>query len=325
MIYLQIIAGLALLLAGAELLVSGAVTVARRLGISPLVVGMTVVAFGTSAPELVVGLRAALADAPGIALGNVVGSNIANVLLILGGAGLVKPILIRDQAFHRDAAVLIGASLLFAGLCWRGVVGVWSGALLLAVFLAFLAYAYWRETRGGDGAARLYAREARETGILAGPAWRGWAALALGIAGVVFGAEILVAGGVAVARTAGVSEAVIGLTLFAVGTSLPELAVSIRAAARGHADVALGNIVGSNLFNVLGIAGAVAVVAPLPVPDQIRVFDLWVMLGATLLLVPYLLGHRRLGRVEGAAILAAYGAYIAAQAYGVSNLFAALG
>ena len=325
MMYLQVFAGLALLLAGAELLVRGAVTVARRLGIAPLVVGMTVVAFGTSAPELVVGLRAVLADAPGMALGNVVGSNIANVLLILGGAGLVKPILIRDQAFHRDAAVLVGGSLLFAGLCWRGVVGVWSGVLLLAVFLAFLAYVYWRETGDGDAAAHLYAREADEVGSLAGPWWRGWAALALGIAGVILGADILVAGGLAVARTAGVSETVIGLTLFAVGTSLPELAVSIVAAARGHADVALGNVVGSNLFNVLFIVGVVAVVAPLPVPDQIRMFDLWVMLGATLLLIPYLLGHRRLGRVEAAAILASYGLYIAVQAYGVGKLFAALG
>ena len=325
MMYLQVIAGLGLLLAAAELLVRGAVAVARRLGISPLVVGMTVVAVGTSAPELVVGLRAALGGAPGIALGNVVGSNIANVLLILGGAGIIRPIIVRDRAFHRDAVVLVAGSLLFAGLCWRGVVRVWSGALLLAVFLAFLAHAYWREARGGDDASHSFVGEAHEGGISAGPWWLGWAALILGIAGVIFGADILVNGGVEMAHTVGVSEEVIGLTLFAVGTSLPELAVSIRAVARGHAEMALGNIVGSNLFNVLGIIGAVAVVAPLPVPDQIRMFDLWVMLGATLLLLPYLLGYRSLRRLEAAAILAAYGAYVALQGYGVSKLFPSLG
>ena len=197
--------------------------------------------------------------------------------------------------------------------------------LLLAIFFAFLADAYWREKRDGNAAPHLHVGEAREIGVLAGPSWLGWAALALGIAGVTIGADILVTGGVAVARNAGVSEAVIGLTLFAVGTSLPELAVSIQAAARGHADVALGNVVGSNLFNVLGIVGVMAVVVPLPVPDQIQKFDLWVMLGASLLLVPYLIGRRRLGRVEAAAILAAYGVYIAAQGYGVSNLFRSLG
>jgi cation:H+ antiporter len=255
----------------------------------------------------------------------VVGSNIANVLLILGGAGIIRPIIVRDRAFHRDAVVLVAGSLLFAGLCWRGVVRVWSGALLLAVFLAFLAHAYWRETRGGDAASHSFVGEAQEAGIPAGPWWLGWAALILGIAGVIFGADILVGGGVEMARTVGVSEEVIGLTLFAVGTSLPELAVSIRAVARGHADMALGNIVGSNLFNVLGIIGAVAVVAPLPVPDQIRMFDLWVMLGATLLLLPYLLGCRSLRRLEAAAILAAYGAYVAVQGYGVSKLFPSLG
>ena len=325
MMYLQVIAGFVLLLVGAELLVRGAVAVARRFGVSPLVVGMTVVAFGTSAPELVVGMKAALAGAPGIALGNVIGSNIANVLLVLGGASLVKPFVIRGEALRLDAAVLMGGSVLFAGLSWRGEIGLGSGMVLLAVFFAFLAHTYWREMRRADAGARRQVGEGRRTESMAGPPWLGGTVLAVGIAGVVYGAELLVEGSVAMARAIGISEEVIGLTLIAIGTSLPELVTSIVAAVRGHVDVALGNVVGSNVFNVLGIVGAVAVVSPLAVPDQFRAFDLWVMLGATLLLVSCLLGRRRLGRGAAAVMLGAYVAYVAVQGYGVDALISRLG
>ena len=197
--------------------------------------------------------------------------------------------------------------------------------VLLAAFFAFLAYTYWRETRHADAGARLHIRQARRTESTNGPLWIGGAVLALGIAGVVWGAELLVEGSVAMARAIGISEEVIGLTLIAIGTSLPELVTSIVAAVRGHVDVALGNVVGSNLFNVLGIVGAVAVVSPLAVSAQFRAFDLWVMLGATAVLMYFLLGHRRLGRGAAAVILGAYGAYIAVQGYGVDAFISRLG
>ncbi|MDP6120569.1 MAG: calcium/sodium antiporter [Rhodospirillales bacterium] len=325
MMYVQVTTGFVVLLVGAELLVRGAVAVARRLGVLPLVVGMTVVAFGTSAPELVVGMKAALAGAPGIALGNVIGSNIANVLLVLGGAGLVKALVISGRALRMDAAVLVVGSVLFAGLSWRGDIGLGSGMVLLAVFLAFLAYTYWRETRPAAVGARRQVGEERATGSTAGSLWIGGTVLAVGIAGVVYGAELLVEGSVTMARAIGISEEVIGLTLIAIGTSLPELVTSIVAVVRGHVDVALGNVVGSNLFNVLGIVGAVAVVSPLAVSVQFRAFDLWVMLGASLLLAYSLLGHRRLGRGAAAAMLGAYGAYVAVQGYGVDAFIPWLG
>jgi cation:H+ antiporter len=324
MMYLQLIAGFALLLGGAEFLVRGAVTLAQRLGVTPLVIGMTVVAFGTSAPELVVCVDAALSGAPGIALGNVVGSNIANILLILGTSALLMPVA-TDAGMARDNAVLMGGSVLFAGLCWTGTLGLWPGVALLVAFLAFLGYSYRREAVGGPGAAGIDIDEASQIG---GHPMVPWLALVLligGLAGVIYGADLLVDGGVAVARSLGVSEEVIGLTLIAVGTSLPELAASVVAAVRGHADMVLGNVIGSNLFNILGVAGTAAVVAPLAVPDQIREFDLGVMLAATALLIAFLMAGRRVGRAVGVLFLIAYTAYIAIQSYGFSSLVATIG
>ncbi len=319
MIYVQVIAGFVLLLGGAELLVRGAMALARRMGVSPLFIGMTVVALGTSAPEVVVTLNAALSGSPGIALGNVVGSNIANVLLILGVAGLIMPIRAEREVLFFDGMVLLGGSFLFAFLCWRGVIGAGPGALLLIVFFGFLGYSWWRETRG-RGAAEIHIKGAQGFGDLPGALWVAWLASLAGLAGVLLGADLLVAGGVGVARAAGVPEEVIGLTLIAIGTSLPELAATVVAAIRGQADVALGNVVGSSLFNVLGVAGLAAAVVPLPVPDQIMAFDLWVMLGATILMIMFLVSGRRLSRRESAIFLVLYGAYLAAQAFGVSGI-----
>lgn len=324
MIYVQLIAGFMLLLGGAEVLVRGAIALAKRLAISPLVIGMTVVALGTSAPELVVSLDAALSGSPGIALGNVIGSNIANLLLILGAVGMVMPIAAQSDGLWRDGLILLGGSLLFAALCWSGMVGLWSGMLLLAVFVAFLGHSYWRETRN-DGGAETEVQKVVEIRGVPASVTAAWLVLAAGLAGVVYGADLLVMGGVAVAKAAGVSEEVIGLTLIAFGTSLPELAASVVAAWRGHADIALGNIVGSNLFNMLMIVGVVAVVTPLLVPVQIMVFDLWVMLAATVLFFPFLAGGLRFGRLPAGVFLAAYAAYIAVQAYGVQEILPAAG
>jgi cation:H+ antiporter len=325
MMYLQVLGGLALLLGGAEFLVRGAVGLAKRMGVSPLVVGMTVVAMGTSAPELVVSLNAALTGAPGIALGNLVGSNIANVLLILGAVGLVMAFAAKPQPRQRDALVLVGSSLLFAVLCWRGTIGLWQGLILLAAFFGFLGHSFWHEIRDDGVEAKERIEEVHELETMAGLAALTWLAVIGGLAAILYGADLLVGGGVALARTYGVPEEVIGLTLIAVGTSLPELAASVVAAVRGHADVALGNVVGSNLFNVLGVVGVVAVTTPLPVAEQIQDFDIWVMLGSTVLVVPLLMGRWRFSVGEGVVFLFAYAAYIGVQLYGVSGLLARIG
>ncbi|HJO69269.1 MAG TPA: calcium/sodium antiporter [Rhodospirillales bacterium] len=318
MMYLQLIAGFVFLLGGAELLVRGSVAAAKLLGISPLVIGMTIIALGTSLPEFVVSANAALSGAPSMAVGNVVGSNIANVLLILGASAAIVPVALTGKVFVYEGVAMIAGSVAFAAIALTGVIEFWSGFGLFAAFLAFLVHSYWRELRGRDAAAIHTAEVDALTGL---PSTLPHAAmvLVLGIAGVLFGADVLVTGGTAAARTFGVAEEVIGLTVIAIGTSLPELAASAVAAYRGHAEVALGNILGSNLFNLMFVAGAVAMITPLAVPDQIIRFDLWVMLASTILLVPFLVG-RRLGRGAAFAFLIAYVAYIAAQAYGVASI-----
>ncbi len=323
MMYLMIAAGFVFLLGGADVFVRGAVAIAAKLNVSPLVIGLTVVAFGTSAPELLVSLDAALAGAGNMALGNVVGSNIANLLLIIGAAALVKPILVKPFALLRDSVMLVGGSLLFAWFCWRGEIGAWQGAVLLAALFVFLGGSYRRESGGGDPeAADLHIQEIEEYKGLRGSSWALWMTMLAGLAGLVFGADLLVDGGVAVARKFGVAEEVIGLTVLAIGTSLPELAASVVAALRGHSDVAVGNVVGSNMFNVLAVVGIVSMVTPLKAPAQILEFDLWVMLAVTIIMIPYLLGKLRLGRGASVLFLTAYGAYITLQAYGVDGALA---
>jgi cation:H+ antiporter len=320
MVYLQVLAGFVLLLGGAEVAVRGSATLARRLGVSPLIIGMTVVAFGTSAPELVVTLNAALSDASGIAVGNIVGSNIANVLLILGVSGAVMPIPCDPRLAKHDGVVLAGATLLFSILCLFGTIAGVQATVLLLMFSAFLGYTYWRERGNRDPAAKIHVLEAEEIEEIPGSTWVALATTAAGIAGIVWGADMLVDGGIDLARHFGVPEEVIGLTMIAIGTSLPELAASAVAAARGHPDIALGNVIGSNMFNMLGVMGVVAMVAPLPVPQRILTFDLWVMVAASVALVVFLLSRSRLSRAEAWIFIVAYLAYLGAQAYEVEHV-----
>ncbi len=315
MMYLQLFGGIAVLLASAEVFITGAVSLAKILRLPPLVIGMTVVAVGTSAPELVVTLDAVLVGAPGLALGNVIGSNIANVLLILGVSCLFAPMQGPKGANNRDAAVLIAGSVMFALLCAQGQLTAWSGGALLVAFAGFLVSTYRRETRD-ESAAAGHIQEVESMRSMAAPVWIVGLTVLAGLAGVVLGADLLVEGGVAIARVFGVSDEVIGLTVVAFGTSLPELAASVIAAYRGHSDIAVGNVVGSNLFNILGIAGVAAVVAPLPVSASILSFDIWVMLGATVLLLPILLGRWHPRRGGAVLFLILYGAYIGANGYG---------
>ena len=311
---LQLIGGIVVLFVSAEFFIRGAVSLAKIFNMPPLVIGMTVVAIGTSAPELMVTLNAALSGVPGLATGNVIGSNIANVLLVLGVSCLLSPIPGSETAHLRDSIILIGGSVLFVLLCLQGEIGPGSGGILLVVFAGFLISTYRIETLDEKTAAG-HIQEVEEITPLPAPAWAVALAVVLGLAGVIWGAELLVEGGVAIAQALGISEEIIGLTVVALGTSLPELAASMVAAFRGHSDIAIGNVVGSNLFNILGIAGLAAVVTPLPVAGNILSFDIWVMLGATALVLPILTGRWHPGRGSGAFFLALYGAYIVANAY----------
>lgn len=320
MMYVQLIAGFVFLLGGADILVRGAVGLARKMNVSPLLIGMTIIAFGTSAPEFLVSMDAALAGSSAMALGNVIGSNMANILLILGVAGVLRPISIKPYALLRDGLMLLAGSLLFGWFVIRADIDAWQGAVMLVLFLLFIGNSYWRETHGSTTAADIYIHEAEEFAGMDASIWRIWMLILAGLAGVIFGADQLVKGGVEAARTFGISEEVIGLTVLAIGTSLPELAASVMAALRGHTDVALGNVIGSNMFNTLVVVGGVAVVTPLAAPDQIKDFDLLVMIAVTMLAMPWLVGGLRLTRPIAVTFLIAYGAYIAVQAYGVGNL-----
>lgn len=324
LMYLQVIAGFAILVIAAEAMVRGAVIIAEKLGISPMVIGMTVIAFGTSAPELMVSMQAALSGSTGLAIGNIVGSNIANVWLILGVACLVTPIIARPDALKRDIILLAAGSLLFVGLCYQGTLNMMAGIVLLIVFSAFLLISYFRG-KSDPEALKEHAEELEE--LEKGIPKSMPLAIVLtvaGILGLAFGADILVTGGSEIARSFGVSEEVIGLTLFAFGTSLPELAASVVAAYRGHPDVAIGNVVGSNIFNMMLVGGIVAVVIDIPVPDQVLNFDMWIMLLATAMLMPVLLGKMKLTRLYACVFFALYIAYVGAQGYGVDRLLAAI-
>lgn len=295
-------AGLVLLFAGGEALVRGAVGLSRRFGVSELVIGLTIVGFGTSTPELLVSLDAALSGESDIALGNVIGSNTANVLLIVGLSTLVAPIVAWDTAVRREAMVMAGAAFVVMALALTGTISLLSGLVMLAMLGAFLVAAF-RSSRRADEAEEHHA-EPRPVSVLL-------LITVAGLAALFGGARLLVDGATAIATALGVSQAVIGLTIVAVGTSLPELATSLVAAIRGNSAVSLGNIVGSNIFNLFGILGITAVVTPIPVAASMQQFDIPVMVASSLLLLAILRFATRIPRWAGAAMLAGYGIYVA--------------
>lgn len=299
----EVLAGLALLVMAGDALVRGAVNIALRLGIPSLIVGLTVVAFGTSAPELLVSVKAVSEHAPGIALGNVVGSNIANILLVLGIPAMISVIHAGDDHARRSYLTMIAATLLFIAVAFLGPIRWWHALILLAG-LGLMLWDNYRE-------ARAHRTTTGDEDDLEGadPGLEGWkiAALTLfGLIGLPLGADLLVEGAVGIARAYHVSETVIGLTLVAVGTSLPELATSVTAAIKRQADVAVGNVIGSNVFNLLGIIGVAGLVGPLPVPRSMLHFDLWAMLAATLAIAPFVLGRRNITRSWGLVLTAGY-------------------
>lgn len=344
-IWLPLLGGLLLLILGGEFLVRGAVRVAERFGVSPLVIGLTLVGFGTSAPELVTSVRAALSGAPGIAYGNIVGSNIANILLIAGVSALIAPMAVQSAALKRDGAVMLAAAVVFAALAAVMPVTRTAGILFVLALAGYIFLAFRQERAGaavavpaagpanaatgsaaepdeGHGALheKAAALEALDPALTPAdpapaPADRPglWSSLAIALAGlglVVAGGGWLVDGAVQLARSLAVSETVIGLTIVAIGTSAPELATSVMAALRRQGDMAFGNIVGSNIYNILGIGGVTAAIAPSPVPAQIVGFDNPLMVLVSLALLALAWTGLRVSRREGAVLLAGYCAYL---------------
>ncbi len=306
---LLILLGIGLLTAGGEALIRGALAIAGRMGISPLLSGLLIVGFGTSTPELVVSIDAALSESPDIAVGNVVGSNIGNILLILGLCAAITPLAVKPLALRRDALVMVGATVMFLALAAGGLFGRAEGAVLFVGLVAYLIWAYRSEAIHNAPAREVHEAESQEVTALPGSMPAMVAATVGGLALLIAGSRVLITGAVNMAQHLGVSEAVIGLTLVAVGTSLPELTVGVMAALRRHADVAVGNILGSNIFNLLGILGISALVHPVVVNPRIIAFDQWVMLASALLLVVFLHTGQRLSRGEGMALLACYAGY----------------
>ncbi len=299
--------GLVILLLAGDSLVKGAVNLSLRLGVPALIVSLTIVAFGTSAPELLIAIQAIFDDVPGLALGNVVGSNTANVLLVLGVPALLATMHTSECDTRNSYIQMIAATGLFIVLCFFGPFTWVSGLILLAALAAMLIHA--------AGAANKHRKaNTDEEEIEGADPNLGWPKIAiflvLGIIGLPLGAKLLVDGATNIALTFGISETAIGLTLVAIGTSLPELATTVMAALRRQADVALGNVIGSNMFNLLGIIGIASLVGPIPVDPQFLTFDLWIMLFASLILIPFVFFKTDINRIWGLALSALYLAYL---------------
>jgi cation:H+ antiporter len=305
--------GLAALIVGAEALVRGASKIAMSFDVSPLVVGLTIVAFGTSSPEMAVSVGAVMNGANDIAVGNVVGSNIFNVLAILGLSAVIAPLIVHAQIIRQEVPIMIGGSLIVLLMCVDGTISRGDAGLLLALLIGYTVFLIRQ--------SRAESRETRDEYSEAVTGKAGWDAhwavqLLLIVAGLgllVLGSEWLVDSAVVFARALGVSDLVIGLTIIAAGTSMPEVATSILAAVRGERDIAVGNVIGSNTFNLLGCLGLAGLVGPsgLVVPPAVMNFDVWVMLAVALVCLPVFIAGQQIGRAKGLMFLVFYVAYVA--------------
>ena len=319
MSYVYIALGLALLFGGAQALVRGGVGLSRMLGFSPLVIGLVVIAAGTSAPELVIALRAVIDGKPDIAMGNVIGSNISNVLLILGFGAMISALPTSPKVVFRDGGVMILASLAFVAMAWGGLITTTDGLILVAGLIGFMVLSFaseWRKTSPYSVFATRATRHAERD-------YNPGLALFLLILGGVFlyfGSVFVIQGSAAIARDFGLSEAVVGLTAIAVGSSLPELVTVVVATWRGETGLAIGDIIGSSIFNILGVTGITAVVHPIAVNPMLAHEDTLIMAGAGILLVPFLLTGWKISRFEGMLLFVAYGAYIAFIAWRLGEL-----
>lgn len=312
MTFVYLIAGLVLLVAGAEVLVRGAAKLAAQFGIPPLIIGLTVVAFGTSAPETAVSVQAALDGSGDLAIGNVVGSNIANVLFILGLTALIAPLIVSRQLIRLDVPIMIGASLLTFALAWDGSLSKLDGAILFAGIVAYTAFLIISSRKQKSLEDDEFSKEFGLDEPVKPYAWAiNLGLIIVGLVLLVSGSNFLVEGAVTLARTLGISELVIGLTVVAVGTSLPELATSVLAAIKGERDIAVGNIVGSNIFNLLCVLGLASMVSPqaISVAANALAFDFPVMIAVAVACLPIFFAGYRINRWEGLLFLAYYVAY----------------
>lgn len=308
------LAGLALLILGAEWLVRGASRLAAKIGISPLVIGLTVVAFGTSSPELAVSIQSSLAGQADIAVGNVVGSNIFNILFILGISAVITPLIVQQQLIRLDVPLMIGLSFVFYLMALDGVIGRLEGLLL---FAGIIAYTFFLIRQSRKESKAVEAEYSQEYAVQAESSWKSWI-VNLGLVGIgltllVLGSNWLVESAIAIARWLGLSELIIGLTIVAAGTSMPEVATSITAAVKGERDIAVGNAVGSNIFNILSVLGLTALTASagIRVSQAAEAFDIPVVLAVAILALPIFFTGNRIERWEGWLFLFYYAAYTA--------------
>ncbi|KCZ65849.1 hypothetical protein L53_00645 [Hyphomonas sp. L-53-1-40] len=313
-----LIGGLVIMAFAGDFLVNGAVAVARRLGVSPLIAGIFIVGFGTSAPEMVVSLNAALENRAGLALGNIVGSNIANIFLVLGIPALIMPFVAGGHGQGRALTAMLVATAVWILLTGMGPLTVLGGILFLAILIAYCVVTFYMARKavatGEDPGVEL-----EEAPKLSLP--RSLAYIVLGIGGLVLGAHLIIAGGVGIAEFYHVPQEWIGLTLLAIGTSLPEIGAAVAAALRRHGEVAIGNVLGSNVFNILGAGGIISLFGPIEIAATFTHYDHWVMTFAALLIGGFILTRARLGRLMGILMLLIYAVYI----YGLVNGFDILG
>lgn len=301
-LYFFLVLGLGILLAGGKLLVDGASSIALKFGMTPGLIGLTVVAFGTSAPELLVSVSAALKGSSDLALGNVIGSNISNISLILGVSAIVYPIVIHPSVLKMDYLVMVGSSILFFLVSLNGEISNLEGGFFFLLLIGFNLYFVVK--------LRSDSKEDTETLVVPQPFWKGPLFLVLGIFALYFGSELLVNNAVEISKTFDVSERVIGVTIVAIGTSLPELVTSLIAAFDKKTDLAIGNILGSNIFNVLCIIGVTSLIQPISVSDAFIQKDFFWMLGLTVLLLPAMRSKSGIIRWHGVILLVLYGVYV---------------
>ena len=310
--FIFVAAGLVFLILSGDFLVKGAVSLSLKLGVPALIVSVTIVGFGTSAPEMLIAVQSALNGAPGIALGNVVGSNTANVLLVLGVPALIYALDTGKADIKRIYVMMMAVSVIFVALAFLGPLHIWHGFVLLALLGVMLADNFF-------AAMKCRNQDSVDANILADledadpnmPTWKMWAFIIAGIIGLPVGAQLMIDGAVIIAARFGLSQEIIGLTLVAIGTSLPELATTVMAAIRRQSDVALGNVIGSNMFNLLAIMGVTSFFGPLPIAAEFLNFHLWVMLAASALIGVFIFTRLSITRIWGVAFLGLYVIYLA--------------
>ncbi len=303
---LQVIGGLVILVIGGEFLVRGAVALANKFGVPTLIVGLTIVSFGTSAPEMVISIQAVLNGLPDISIGNIVGSNIANILLVLGITALIFPIDVDSKILRRDTPLMMFATILFSMFMFTGEITRFHALVFLGMMVIYTMYLFRSVKKGAD--AELLEELEEETDVQM-PLWKSLGSIAIGLVMLAFGSDIMVAGASSMAMAFGVTEAMIGLTIVALGTSAPELATCVVAAYRKHSDIAIGNIIGSNLFNIAVIGGSAAMVKPIYVNPLFLEYDVWLLILTTCLIIGFMLTGNRICRREGAILVAGYAGY----------------